>query len=138
MTLTFRTTRNLGLAALLLIIVAVSLFSYRIMSSNARILTSAMTAKEARLIKWFDLLRSVEASEHYLNNYKSGEIEIISPILLLVENAVKEIENIKNYLKQKLPSYMLPSKIYSLDRLPMNSSDKVDRTALEKEILKTL
>ena len=37
---------------------------------------------------------------------------------------------LRSYLKSKLPDYMLPSLIVMLDHLPLNSSGKIDRSAL--------
>ncbi|MBF8149552.1 AMP-binding protein [Winogradskyella sp. F6397] len=39
-------------------------------------------------------------------------------------------------LKAKLPSYMIPTKIYNLDKFPLNTSDKVDRKQLKELIIK--
>ncbi|VEP17543.1 Barbamide biosynthesis protein BarG (fragment) [Hyella patelloides LEGE 07179] len=41
--------------------------------------------------------------------------------------ATKELQN---FLSQKLPSYMVPSRFISLDTLPLTSNNKVDRRAL--------
>jgi amino acid adenylation domain-containing protein len=45
-------------------------------------------------------------------------------------NAAAEIEEIKKYLSQVLPDYMVPSSIVLLDALPLNPNGKVDRKAL--------
>src|SRR5439155_16091962 len=37
---------------------------------------------------------------------------------------------LKRYLAQRLPPYMLPAHIVQLDRLPLNVNGKVDRSAL--------
>ncbi|AXG70743.1 tyrocidine synthase 3 [Kordia sp. SMS9] len=39
---------------------------------------------------------------------------------------------IKNYLSEKLPSYMIPNHIEVLDKIPLTPNGKVDRKALEK------
>jgi amino acid adenylation domain-containing protein len=39
-------------------------------------------------------------------------------------------EELRSFLKSKLPDYMLPSRFEFLDRLPVNASGKVDRRAL--------
>lgn len=45
---------------------------------------------------------------------------------------IKELikEEAKNYLRNKLPDYMIPSDIVMLDKLPLTSNGKVDRKAL--------
>ena len=40
----------------------------------------------------------------------------------------------KNYLRLKLPIYMIPSKVKLLDKFPLNSNDKIDKVALKKMI----
>jgi D-alanine--poly(phosphoribitol) ligase subunit 1 len=39
-------------------------------------------------------------------------------------------EDIKASLQQRLPSYMVPTRVYALPKLPMNNNGKVDRKAL--------
>ncbi|MEO1625539.1 MAG: amino acid adenylation domain-containing protein [Bacteroidota bacterium] len=39
-------------------------------------------------------------------------------------------EQLKNFLRKKLPLYMIPSSILQVEKIPMNSSGKVDRKAL--------
>jgi amino acid adenylation domain-containing protein/FkbH-like protein len=46
------------------------------------------------------------------------------------DRGTASVENIRNYLKTKLPDYMVPSAIVELERLPLSSSGKVDRRAL--------
>jgi amino acid adenylation domain-containing protein/non-ribosomal peptide synthase protein (TIGR01720 family) len=41
-----------------------------------------------------------------------------------------EPEELKSFLKQQLPEYMIPAAIILMDSLPLNSSGKVDRRAL--------
>jgi tyrocidine synthetase-3 len=40
------------------------------------------------------------------------------------------IEQVKEYLSQKLPSYMVPSFVIELDKIPVTANGKVDRKAL--------
>ena len=37
---------------------------------------------------------------------------------------------LRNVLSKRLPSYMVPTAVYSLDRLPLNSNDKVDHKTI--------
>ena len=37
-----------------------------------------------------------------------------------------------DYLRSKLPAYMIPSKVKLLEKLPLNSNDKTDKIALKK------
>ncbi len=51
-------------------------------------------------------------------------------IIMFVENYKYGFEELNNYLKTKLPPYMIPAKILSVDQFPLNANGKVDRKAL--------
>ena len=40
-------------------------------------------------------------------------------------------KEINDFISQKIPEYMIPSEIVFIDKIPLNSSDKVDKKALE-------
>lgn len=64
--------------------------------------------------------------------------EINKKIILIY--TTKEVileKEIYAYLKQKLPRYMLPSKMLSVDEIPLNANGKTDRTKL-KQIFETI
>ena len=46
-------------------------------------------------------------------------------------------ENIRNWLSEKLPQYMIPSYFVFLDRLPLNSNGKINRKLLPEPKLET-
>jgi amino acid adenylation domain-containing protein/thioester reductase-like protein len=46
------------------------------------------------------------------------------------QNSQITIKNLKNYLKQKLPEYMVPAAIVKLETLPLSPNGKIDRRAL--------
>ena len=54
----------------------------------------------------------------------------LTKIHLFAEQLNCKIENLYEYLKTKIPPYMLPSKITLLEKLPLNSNGKVDRKLL--------
>lgn len=47
-----------------------------------------------------------------------------------------EFNDIKNFLKDKLPNYMVPSRFVSKIRLPLTANGKVDRKALHAEAMR--
>lgn len=65
----------------------------------------------------------------YENN-TSGNYEIA----LFIEGKLTDEKDILEYLKSKLPYYMIPSKIIQKSVFPLNKSDKVDRISLTKSI----
>lgn len=54
--------------------------------------------------------------------------------IVFKQDRKKELRNVVDFAKQKLQSYMIPSKFYVLDEneIPRNQNDKVDRKALEE------
>jgi D-alanine--poly(phosphoribitol) ligase subunit 1 len=55
-------------------------------------------------------------------------------IHLFVED-FRNTSELNEYLKSKLPPYMIPAEIQSLKKFPLNSNGKTDRTALQKMII---
>lgn len=55
--------------------------------------------------------------------------QLVAYIVLEQEQAITSIE-LRNYLQQKLPEYMIPSLFMFMDSLPLSSNGKVDRRAL--------
>jgi D-alanine--poly(phosphoribitol) ligase subunit 1 len=56
----------------------------------------------------------------------------VQQIGLFLENYNGEIIEVKNALEKKLPYYMIPSAIRSIENLPYNTSGKVDRVSLTR------
>lgn len=55
-------------------------------------------------------------------------------LAMFVESANQNIDDLKNYLSSKMPSYMIPSQYICVDKFPVNNSSKIDRSALRKLI----
>lgn len=53
-------------------------------------------------------------------------------IWLVIEGPEFDTKELILYLKQKLPPYMIPSKIYFINEFPINMNDKIDRNMLLK------
>ena len=56
--------------------------------------------------------------------------EGISHIYLFVENYVGTLQHVTDYLKTKLPWYMIPNEIITIKNFPLNVNGKIDRKAL--------
>ena len=54
-------------------------------------------------------------------------------IVLIVSGKVEENE-IYNYLREKIPSYMVPGKVVILNQMPLNMNGKIDRNKLKEQI----
>jgi amino acid adenylation domain-containing protein len=59
----------------------------------------------------------------------AGEKSLIAYIVLLQEQAVTTLE-LRQFLQNQLPDYMIPAAFVRLDTLPLNHNGKVDRHAL--------
>ena len=56
-------------------------------------------------------------------------------IALFIEGRIEDTSILIEYLKSKIPNYMIPSKILTIDKFPLNSNAKVDRNLLKNSIL---
>ena len=60
---------------------------------------------------------------------KRGEKSLVAYIVLK-EKERATIEDLRHFLKERLPEYMIPTDFMLLDTLPMNANGKLDREAL--------
>lgn len=69
----------------------------------------------------------------------SGDDGVISPRLIayvtLKDDFLLSVPELKAYLKQFLPAFMIPSAIFQIENMPLNPSGKIDRKALERMTL---
>ena len=63
---------------------------------------------------------------------KTNNTEIVLFIETHEQNVV--VNELKEYLYAKLPAYMVPTQYYFVPKFPVNSSDKIDRVKLKKNI----
>ena len=79
-------------------------------------------------------LRAVSGCDNavalFLNNYDIWAQEIIGVVL----PGTLDTSQIRKQLGKRLPPYMVPKKIVILDELPRNSSGKLDRKALIRQL----
>jgi len=52
-------------------------------------------------------------------------------VVLFVENLKEDKTKIINFLKQKLPIYMIPSDIQNISKMPYNINGKIDKLSLK-------
>jgi amino acid adenylation domain-containing protein len=71
----------------------------------------------------------VQASVVLLREDDPGEKRLVA-YLVPERGAAPGILEIRNFLKERLPAYMIPAAFVTLDALPLNASGKVDRRAL--------
>jgi amino acid adenylation domain-containing protein len=68
-------------------------------------------------------------SNRRIENQKSGDRRLVAYVVLNQVRTVT-IAELRNYLKAKLPQYMVPSAFVLLDALPLTPNGKLDRKAL--------
>lgn len=76
------------------------------------------------------------ASKYYNNAIRVAAVAFqnnkdLSEIALFIETSNGHANNLQEYLRLHLPSYMIPTKIIFLDNFPLNNNDKVDRKKLK-------
>ena len=95
MNFSFRTARNLGLCILLVIIIIESLFAYISMSKSAERLTAIITVDQVKLRHWYDVAEIITHAKDKLYDYRLGQTDVVASVDLLVNKALKEIDEIK-------------------------------------------
>ncbi|MDX9910069.1 MAG: hypothetical protein RBS23_11470, partial [Mariniphaga sp.] len=55
-------------------------------------------------------------------------------IALVFESGEFEINGVKEYLKSKMPSYMVPTQYYFFKPFPLNANGKIDRKKIKELI----
>lgn len=55
-------------------------------------------------------------------------------LAMFIESAPQDSQLLKDYLATKIPPYMIPTDIIYVEKFPVNSSNKIDRSALKKMI----
>lgn len=58
----------------------------------------------------------------------------ITQLYLVFEGEAFDTKEVVNYMKSKMPSYMIPTNISFMTKFPLNNSDKIDRTRIKREI----
>ena len=95
MNFSFRTARNLGLFILLMIIIIESLFAYISMARNSERLTAIITVDQVKLRHWYDVAEIMTHAKDKLYDYRLGKTDVVASADLLVNKALREIDEIK-------------------------------------------
>ena len=95
MNFSFRTARNLGLFILLMIIIIESLFAYISMARNSERLTVIITVDQVKLRHWYDVAEIMTHAKDELYDYRMGQTDVVASADLLVNKALREIDEIK-------------------------------------------
>ncbi|MBO4600504.1 MAG: amino acid adenylation domain-containing protein [Bacteroidales bacterium] len=79
------------------------------------------------------------AREFYKKEHRTVAIAFqnasaLTEIALFVEHAQEDPAPLLSYLRSKMPSYMVPTRIIYRPQFPLNDSDKINRTQLKSEI----
>ncbi|NEU05531.1 amino acid adenylation domain-containing protein [Clostridium senegalense] len=85
--------------------------------------------------QWIDILKSQGFSNIEFSLLYSKISKIFGQNLIIAEGpkTVKKFKSdaLSNFMKEKLPNYMLPKKYFLLDEIPLSKNGKVDRKILE-------
>jgi amino acid adenylation domain-containing protein len=73
---------------------------------------------------------ALQAALVLLREDESGEERLVAYLVPHHREAAPGITEIRSFLKEKLPAYMIPAAFVVLDALPLTASGKVDRRAL--------
>ena len=65
------------------------------------------------------------------------EIVIVAYIIPVLKGVIRQTD-FYYYLHKNLPNYMIPKKIYLIDKFPLNQNGKIDKEALRNMRLKTI
>lgn len=60
----------------------------------------------------------------------SGKSEPLLAAYIITQNSNFDLDELRSFLKQKLPDYMIPSGFVTLDAFPLTPNEKIDRKAL--------
>lgn len=60
--------------------------------------------------------------------------ESLTEIAMFIEMIEQDTKGLLDYMKTKMPSYMIPTKIYFVPVFPLNSNDKIDKKQLKSLI----
>ncbi|MBN3892583.1 MAG: amino acid adenylation domain-containing protein [Nostoc sp. JL31] len=66
--------------------------------------------------------------------FSPGDQRLVAYVVIKRESSDTNVGNLRRFLKQKLPDYMIPSRFVQLSALPLTANGKVDRKALPASV----
>jgi thioesterase domain-containing protein/acyl carrier protein len=85
---------------------------------------------EATLLQHESVRKAVVVADEQGN----GERQLVAYVVAQEGEGVSTIGDLREFLKQKLPDYMVPSSFVNLDEIPLTGNGKIDRRALPPSI----
>ena len=96
MALSFRTALNLGLVFIIVVIFMGSAFSYIFVSRSTTRVSSIINLNESKLGSWYDVAEIIYAAKDILYDFSHGNVDVIAPMDLLINKAIKEMRAIED------------------------------------------
>lgn len=113
------------------------------MHDDGNIMYSGRIDQQAKIQGFRVELGEIEfyAREFYVRESRTIAIAFenstgLTEIALFIEGVQQAADDLLVYLRSKLPSYMIPTKILFIEKFPLNKSEKVDRNELKQIIMK--
>ena len=107
--------------------------------------TSSIWGREDHQVKIRGLRIELGEIENTIRDYpgvtdcvalvKSYSENVVLIVAYVVCRSELNIENLRGYLKEYLPNYMIPSHFQRIDEVPLTPSGKADRKALPEPVL---
>lgn len=79
------------------------------------------------------------ARQYYRNEYRVAAVAFqneskLTEIALFVESEQEDAKPLLDYLRTKMPHYMIPTRVLFVSQFPQNRSEKIDRNALKQRL----
>jgi len=65
------------------------------------------------------------------NGSDSADEKVLTSYLVLADSMEIEIDELKSYLLERLPSYMIPRQYFVIEQIPLNANQKIDKKKLQ-------
>ena len=100
MRLSYQRTRNLGLGILLAITIALGAFCYQVIHSTTDVISVSIAQEQPKIQKWLFFYEAISDSKDRLYDYSVGRIKTTAEVMLLIENAARQVSQIKSEIPE--------------------------------------